>query len=216
MRVAVAGGHGQIALLLHALLVAQGDRAVAIVRNPDHADDVRAAGAEPVVCDLETAAAGEVAAAIRGCDAVVFAAGAGPGSGAERKTTMDLGGALKTIAAARAEGVRRYVMISAMGAADPPAGDEVFSVYLRAKAQADDALRASGLDATVVRPGGLIDAPPTGRVSIAARLAPGTVPRADVAAVVAAVLPADGTVGATFDLVSGETPVGAAVAAVAA
>lgn len=216
MRVAVAGGHGQIALLLHPLLVAQGDRAVAIVRNPDHADDVRAAGAEPVVCDLETAAAGEVAAAIRGCDAVVFAAGAGPGSGAERKTTMDLGGALKTIAAARAEGVRRYVMISAMGAADPPAGDEVFSVYLRAKAQADDALRASGLDATVVRPGGLIDAPPTGRVSIAARLAPGTVPRADVAAVVAAVLPADGTVGATFDLVSGETPVAAAVAAVAA
>ncbi len=216
MRVAVAGGHGQIALLLHPLLVAQGDRAVAIVRDPDHADDVRAAGAEPVVCDLETAAAGEVAAAIRGCDAVVFAAGAGPGSGAERKTTMDLGGALKTIAAARAEGVRRYVMISAMGAADPPAGDEVFSVYLRAKAQADDALRASGLDATVVRPGGLIDAPPTGRVSIAARLAPGTVPRADVAAVVAAVLPADGTVGATFDLVSGETPVAAAVAAVAA
>lgn len=213
MRVAVAGGHGQIALLLHPLLVAQGDRAVAIVRNPDHADDVRAAGAEPVVCDLETAAAGEVAAAICGCDAVVFAAGAGPGSGSERKTTMDLGGALKTIAAAEQEGARRYVMISAMGAADPPAGDDVFAVYLRAKAQADGALRSSGLDATVVRPGGLTDAPPTGRVSIAARLAPGTVPRADVAAVVAAVLAADGTIGATFDLVSGETPVADAVAA---
>lgn len=213
MRVAVAGGHGQIALLLHPLLVAQGDRAVAIVRNPDHADDVRAAGAEPVVCDLETAAAGEVAGAIRGCDAVVFAAGAGPGSGSERKTTMDLGGALKTIAAAEQEGVRRYVMISAMGAADPPAGDDVFAVYLRAKAQADGALRSSGLDTTVVRPGGLTDAPPTGRVSIAARLAPGTVPRADVAAVVAAVLAADGTIGATFDLVSGETPVADAVAA---
>jgi len=185
-----------------------------LIRNPDQESDLRAVGIEPVVCDLE--GDGDVAAAVRGADAVVFAAGAGPGSGAERKTTMDLEGATKLIEAARAEGVSRYLMISAMGAADPPAeggGDDVFTAYLRAKAGADEALRASGLDFTIVRPGGLTDDPGTGLVSVAARLDRGQIPRADVAAVFVACLDQPATIGKSFDLVGGETPIAAALTA---
>ena len=145
MRVVIAGGHGQIALQLVRLLAQRGDEAVGLIRNPDHADDIRDAGGEPLVCDLE--AADEITL---DADAVVFAAGAGSGSGAERKWTMDYGGAAKLMRA----GVRRYVIVSAMGAADPPAeGGDVFGEYLRAKAKADQELAASGLDYTIVRPG---------------------------------------------------------------
>jgi uncharacterized protein YbjT (DUF2867 family) len=208
--VAIAGGHGKIALLLGQLLTERGDTARGLIRNPDHESDLRAVGIEPVLCDLE--GDGDVAAAVRGADAVVFAAGAGPGSGAARKTTMDLDGAVKLIEAAKAERVSRYLMVSAMGAADPPAadgdgGDEVFAVYLRAKAGADEALRASGLDYTIVRPGGLTDDPGTGLVSVAERLPRGQIPRADVAAVFLACLDSPATIGRSFDLVSGDTPI---------
>jgi nucleoside-diphosphate-sugar epimerase len=208
--VAIAGGHGKIALLLGALLSGRGATVRGLIRNPDQEDDLRAAGVQPVLCDLEGDA--DVAAAVRGVDAVVFAAGAGPGSGAERKNSMDLGGARRLIDAARAEGVSRYLMVSAMGAADPPAedgpeGDEVFAVYLRAKAAADDALRASGLDWTVVRPGGLTDDPGTGLVTVAERLDRGRIPRADVAAVLAACLDEPATIGRSFDLLAGDTPI---------
>ena len=213
MNVAIAGGHGQIARLLEGLLADRGDHARGLIRNPNHAAALRAAGAEPVVCDLESASAGEVCEAIDGADAVVFAAGAGPGSGSARKDTMDYGGAALLVEAAKAAGVRRYVMISAMGAADPPDGDDTFQVYLRAKARADDELRASGLDHTVVRPGMLTDDPPTGRVRIAERLERGAIPRADVAAVLLAVLDADATIGKTFDLVGGDDEITAALAA---
>jgi uncharacterized protein YbjT (DUF2867 family) len=213
MRVAIAGGHGQIALRLARLLSGRGDQVVALIRNPDHADDVRQAGAEPAVVDLEHAAETEVAAAIAGADAVVFAAGAGPGSGSARKETMDYGGAVKLIAAADRSGVRRYVIVSSMGADPDAPGDDTFSVYLRAKGRADDAVRASGLDATVVRPGGLTDDPGTGRVRLGERLPPGQVPRDDVAAVLVAVLDAPGSIGRTFDLIGGDTPVPEAVAA---
>src|SRR5262249_47264311 len=158
----------------------RGDTVRGLIRNPGQADDLGAAGIEPVICDLE--ADGDVTAAVHGADAVVFAAGAGPDSGAGRKTTMDLEGATKLIGAAKAEDISRYRMGGAMGAADPPAegaGDDVFSAYLRAKAGADEALRASGLDYTIVRPGGLTDDPGTGLVSIAERLDRGQVPRAD-------------------------------------
>ena len=213
MRVAIAGGHGQIALRLARVLSARGDGAVALIRNPDHADDVRAARAEPAVVDLEHAADEDVARAIQGADAVVFAAGAGPGSGPERKETMDYGGAVKLIAAAKQAGVRRYVIVSSMGAdADAP-GDDTFSVYLRAKGRADDAVRASGLDATVVRPGGLTDDPGTGRVNLGTSVPRGQVTRDDVAEVLAAVLHAPATVGLTLDLVGGDVPVADAVAA---
>jgi uncharacterized protein YbjT (DUF2867 family) len=203
MRVVIAGGHGQIALQLVRLLAQRGDEAVGLIRNPDHADDIRDAGGEPLVCDLE--AADEITL---DADAVVFAAGAGSGSGAERKWTMDYGGAAKLMRA----GVRRYVIVSAMGAADPPAeGGDVFGEYLRAKAKADQELAASGLDYTIVRPGRLTDDPPTGRVRAAERLERGEIPRADVAATLAALLDEPATIGRAFDLVSGDTPIGEAV-----
>ena len=170
MRVAIAGGHGQIALRLARILSERGDEVVALIRNPDHADDVKQAGAEPAVVDLEHASVDDVAQAITGADAVVFAAGAGPGSGSERKDTMDYGGAVKLIEAAKQAGVGRYLIVSSMGANPDAPGDDTFSVYLRAKGRADDAVRASGLDATVVRPGGLTNDPGTGRVRLGERL----------------------------------------------
>jgi uncharacterized protein YbjT (DUF2867 family) len=206
MDVVVAGGHGKIGLRLLRLLAERGDRARGLIRNPDQAGDLEQAGAEAVVCDLE--ADGDVAAAVRGADAVVFAAGAGPGSGAARKRTMDLGGAVKLIDAARAEGARRYLMISAMGAADPAQGSEQMRPYLEAKRDADAAVAESGLEWTIVRPGGLTDDPGSGRVEVAPSLGRrGTVSRDDVARVLVASLGADNTIGKTFDLLEGDTPV---------
>lgn len=213
MEIAIAGGHGKIGMSLGKILVERGDAVFGLIRNPDQEDDLHAIRVEPVLCDLE--GDDDVAEAISGAEAVVFAAGAGPGSGAERKRTMDLGGALRLIDAAKAEGIERYVMVSAMGAAEPPAeGGDVFGEYLRAKAGADRALAASGLAYTIVRPGGLTDEPPTGRVHLGVDLDRGQIPRTDVAAVLAEVLPARNTIGATFDLVSGETPIAQAVAEV--
>jgi uncharacterized protein YbjT (DUF2867 family) len=214
MRVAIAGGHGQIALRLAKALAGRGDGVVALIRNPDHADDVRQAGAEVAVVDLEQASEDDVAKAIAGCDAVVFAAGAGPGSGPQRKETMDYGGAVKLIAAAKQAGVGRYVIVSSMGANPDARGDDTFSVYLRAKGRADDAVRASGLDATVVRPGGLTNDSGTGRVQLGEQVPRGQVPRDDVAAVIVAVLDTPGTIGRTVDLVGGDTPIAEAVAAI--
>jgi uncharacterized protein YbjT (DUF2867 family) len=214
MRVAIAGGHGQIALRLAKVLSRRGDGVVALIRNPDHADDVRQAGAEPAVVDLERASEDDVAQAIAGCDAVVFAAGAGPGSGPQRKETMDYGGAVKLIAAAKQAGVGRYVIVSSMGANPDARGDDTFSVYLRAKGRADDAVRASGLDATIVRPGGLTNDAGTGRVKLGESVSRGQVPRDDVAAVLVAVLDSPSTIGRTVDLVGGDTPVAEAVAAI--
>jgi nucleoside-diphosphate-sugar epimerase len=214
MRVAIAGGHGQIALRLARVLSQRGDETVALIRNPDHGDEVRQAGAEPAVVDLEHASVDDVARAIASSDAVVFAAGAGPGSGPERKDTMDYGGAVKLIAAAKQAGVSRYVIVSSMGADPDASGDDTFSVYLRAKGRADDAVRTSGLDATVVRPGGLTNATGTGRVSLGESLPRGQVTRDDVAAVLAAVLDSPNTIGRTVDLIGGDTPVAEAVAAI--
>ena len=214
MRVAIAGGHGQIAVRLTKLLSQRGDEVVALIRNPDHADDARRAGAEPAVVDLEHATEDEVTKATAGSDAVVFAAGAGPGSGPARKETMDYGGAVKLIAAAKHAGVRRYVIVSSMGADPNAPGEDTFSVYLRAKGRADDAVRASGLDWTVVRPGGLTNDAGTGRVKLGENLPRGQVPRDDVAAVLAAVLGSPNTIGRTLDLIGGDTPVVEAVKAI--
>ena len=214
MRVAIAGGHGQIALRLAKVLSQRGDETVALIRNPDHADDVRQARAEPVLVDLEHADEDEVAQAIAGCDAVVFAAGAGPGSGPERKETMDYGGAVKLIAAAKQARVDRYVIVSSMGANPEIPGNDTFSVYLRAKGRADDAVRASGLDATVVRPGGLTNDAGTGRVTLGESVPRGQVTRDDVAAVLAAVLDSPNTIGRTVDLIGGDIPIAEAVKAI--
>jgi uncharacterized protein YbjT (DUF2867 family) len=213
MNVVIAGGHGQIARRLTRLLAAQGDQVTALIRNPDHAADVSADGATPVVLDLESAedeAVDAVLAEAR-ADAVVFAAGAGPGSGAERKRTMDLDGAVKLADAALRTDTRRYVMVSAIGADHAPEDDEVFSVYLRAKRDADAFVRSAGLEHTIVRPGGLTDDPGTGQVTLAAHVERGSISRDDVAAVLAAVLHDPTTAGHTFELVGGHTRVEEAV-----
>jgi uncharacterized protein YbjT (DUF2867 family) len=208
MRVVIAGGHGQIATHLERLLAARGDEAVGIVRNPDHVTDLERAGAKAVVLDLEKCTADDVAGVVAGADAVVFAAGAGPGSGAERKHTVDRDAAVLLADAALTAGVRRYVMVSSMRAdqADPDS-DEVFQVYLRAKAAADEHVRAQDLDWTIVRPGRLTDDPGTGEVRLGPGLEFGRVPREDVAAVLLGVLDDPATSGKQFDLVSGGTPV---------
>jgi uncharacterized protein YbjT (DUF2867 family) len=212
MQVAIAGGHGKIALLLARLLRDRGDEVRSLIRNPDQADEVREAGAEPVVCDLESASVEELAQAVGRVDAVVFAAGAGPGSGAERKETMDYGGAARLIDAAKANGISRYLMVSSMGADPSVEGAETFAVYLRAKGRADAALQESGLDYTIVRPTSLTDEPGTGTVEIGQDLGHGSISRADVAAVLAAALHAPETSGKTFELVSGKSPIETAIA----
>jgi uncharacterized protein YbjT (DUF2867 family) len=215
MRVVIAGGHGQIALILERLLSQRGDSVAGFIRNPDHAADLQAAGAEALVVDLESASVDEVASHLDGADAVVFAAGAGPGSGAARKETVDRNAAILLADAAEAAKVRRYVMISSLGAdAEAPdsAGDSVFVAYLRAKGAADDNVRArEALDSTIVRPGHLINDRGTGRVTIADSTGRGNVPREDVAAVLLAVLDTPGTAGQTFEVISGNSPIGEAV-----
>jgi uncharacterized protein YbjT (DUF2867 family) len=212
--VVIAGGHGKVGLRLGRLLAERGDRPRGLIRKPEYEDDLRAAGIEPVRCDLEGGS--DVAAAIDGADAIVFAAGAGSGSGADRKWTVDYAGAAKLVVAALAKGVRRYVMVSAMGAGAPPSGDEVFAVYLRARAKADDELQASALDWTIVRPGRLTDDPGTGRIAAATSVERGEIARDDVAATLVAALDEPATIGVTFELVAGETPIVEAVAALTA
>jgi uncharacterized protein YbjT (DUF2867 family) len=215
-RIVIAGGHGKIALLLERLLTQRGDTVVGLIRNAAHAEDLVAAGAEPVVVDLERATVADVAGHVRGADAVIFAAGAGPGSGAARKDTVDRAAAVLLADAAVEAGVRRYVMISAMGAdRRVDQADPVFAAYLQAKAAADeDVLARTELRTTVVRPGHLTDDEGTGRVSIAPSTGRGDIPRQDVAAVLVAVLDDPETTGRTFELIGGETPIAEAVAAV--
>lgn len=215
MRIVIAGGHGKIALILERLVSARGDSVAGLIRNPAHVGDLEAAGATALIVDLEKASVDEVAAQLTGADAVVFAAGAGPGSGAARKETVDRDAAVLLADAAQAAGVERYVMVSAM-AADPQAtaDDDVFQVYLRAKGVADEAIRSrEALKWTVVRPGSLTDEAGTGRVTIAESTGRGSIPRADVAAVLVAVLDEPGTAGRSFDLVSGDTAITDAVGA---
>jgi uncharacterized protein YbjT (DUF2867 family) len=207
MDVVVAGGHGKVGLRLLRLLADRGHRARGLIRNPDHVSDIAEAGAEAVVCDMEKL--DDVSACCEGADAVVFAAGAGPGSGPERKRTVDYGAAVKLMEA----GVRRYVMVSAISAGRPDEWSDPMRPYYEAKAGADERLTQSGLDYTIVRPGGLTDDPGTGRVTVGTDVERGAIPRDDVAAVVLAVLEAPGTVGKTFEVVSGDTPIDEAVAA---
>ena len=216
MRVVVAGGHGKIALRLTGLLAARDDVVVGIVRNPDHVDDVKAAGGEAVVLDLEQASVDDVAGALGGADAVVFAAGAGPGSGVTRKDTVDRGASVLLADAAEQAGVRRFVQVSAMGLdrADDPDVNDVFAAYLRAKAAADeDVMGREGLDWTVLRPGLLTDDPGTGRVELAEDVGGGVVTRDDVAAVLVLLLDRPETAGHVYELVGGETPVDEALGA---
>lgn len=191
MRVAIAGAHGQIARRLSRRLTDTGHSVIGLIRNPEHADDIREDGAEPVVCDLESASIEAVVEALNGAEAAVFAAGAGPGSGAGRKLTMDRDGAIKLLDAAANAGAERFLIVSSVGAENPPEGEDDFSVYLQAKAAADRAVAASDRAWTIVRPGRLTDDPGAGSVRIDTEPFRGEVPRDDVAAVLAAVLDDD-------------------------
>lgn len=218
MRIVLAGAHGQIARRLGRLLSARGDTVVGLVRNPDHAADLRSDGVEPAVLDLESASVDDLAELARGADAVVFAAGAGPGSGEARKHSVDHGGAVLLADAAERAGVGRYVLVSSMGVEQaregtPQGVDPGMAVYLQAKLRAeDDVLPREALATTILRPGGLTDEPGTGRVTLGHGIGYGSIPRDDVAAVLVALLDA-GRQGAVVELVSGETPIDAAVSA---
>ena len=211
MNVTIAGAHGQIALRLARLLAARGDRVTGLVRNPEHVAEVSEAGASPVVCDLERASVEEIAAAVNGTDAVVFAAGGGPGSGAARKLTMDRDGAVKLLGAATTAGIARYLMISATGAENPPDGDGVFDVYLQAKAAADAAVAASDRDWTIIRPGALTNDEGTGHVRIGRAPFSAPVPRDDVASVLVELLGDRRSSGQILYLSSGPQLVGQAL-----
>ncbi|MDX1640200.1 MAG: SDR family oxidoreductase [Balneolaceae bacterium] len=201
MKITVVGAHGSIAMLLHPILIENGHSVRGIIRKDEQADDLKELGVEPVVADIEEL--DDISGAVGDADAVLFAAGAGPGSGAERKWTVDRDGAIKLIDACINNGIDRYVMISAMGL-DQPRGNEVFQVYQAAKAEADETLRNSRLKYTIVKPGRLTDEPGTGKVSIGKNLERGEVPREDVASVLAEVFDTPETVGMEFDLVSGD------------
>jgi uncharacterized protein YbjT (DUF2867 family) len=214
MRIVIAGGHGKIALRLARLLSAQGHDVVSVVRNPDHVPDVEDTGATAVVADLERETAAGLAEHLTGADAVVFAAGAGPGSGVARKDTVDRGGAVLLADAAQAAGVRRYLLVSSVGAGSPPppGTDETFAAYLHAKTAAEEDLRARDLDWTILRPGGLTDDAGTGRVLLAADVPHGQVTRDDVAQVLAELLAEPRTAGLVLEVVGGDRPVRDAVA----
>lgn len=215
MHIVIAGGHGKIALLLEQLLADRGDTVAGLIRNPAQAPDLAAVGATAVVLDLERATVLEVAEHVRGADAVVFAAGAGPGSGVARKTTVDRDAAILLADAAEAAAVPRYVMVSAISADDRTLDDgydEVFGAYIRAKAEADANVRARpGLASTIVRPGRLTDEPGTGNVTIADSTGRGSIARGDVAAVLLAVLDSPETAGRTFEVIAGQTPINEAL-----
>jgi len=210
--VAIAGGHGQIALVLERLLVEAGHRAIGIVRNPDHVADVEATGATALVLDLEKSDAATLADHLDGVTALVFAAGGGPDSGADRKLTVDRDAAILLADAAEAAGIRRLIIISAM-AADTfdPDSDDVFQIYLRAKSEADAAVRERDLDWTIVRPGGLTNDAPTDTVLVAESTGRGTIPRADVAAVIAELLQSGSGIREQFEVISGEVPIAEAL-----
>ncbi|MFJ3303605.1 SDR family oxidoreductase [Streptomyces sp. NPDC086549] len=216
MRIVIAGGHGQIGLRLERLLSARGDEPAGIIRKAEQGDDLREAGAEPVLLDLESASVEEVAEHLSGADAAVFAAGAGPGSGAARKDTVDKGAAMLFADAAVRAGVRRFLVVSSMGADPARKGDDVFDVYLRAKGEADAYISTlDALDWTILRPGSLTDDTGTGQVRLEAHTGPGAVPRDDVATVLAELVDTPATAGLTLELISGSTPVSVAVKSVA-
>lgn len=214
MDIVIAGGHGQIALQLERLLADAGHDVRGLIRNPDHTADLEAQGARAVVADLETQDVDELADAIGTADAIVFAAGAGPGSGPQRKWTVDYGGAVKLMEVARRNAIDRYVIVSSIRA-DPEAEDDgAFGTYLKAKGKADQKLMESGLSYTVIRPGRLTDDPPTGAIELGDER--GEITRGDVAAVIAEVLGTPGTAGKVMVINNGPLPIAEAVQQVAA
>jgi nucleoside-diphosphate-sugar epimerase len=211
VNVVIVGGHGKIGMRLAKLLAERGDSPRGIIRKTEQAPDLEAIGAEPIVLDIENV--DDISDALAGSDAVVFAAGAGPGSGPARKRTVDYGGAVKLADAAKAQDISRYVIVSSIGSNRTETWSDQMRPYQEAKSEADKYLVQSGLDYTILRPGGLTDDPGTGKVQLGERLEYGQVTRDDVAAVIAACLTADNSIGKACDLMNGDTPIAEAVAA---
>lgn len=205
MKVLVIGSTRGTGRLLVERLVADGHDVRGMIRDPDQADAVRQLGGTPVEGDLE----GDLDEAFDDVEAVAFCAGSGSSTGSDATLRVDLYGAIRTVDLAVERGVRRYVMLSSIAAGDPLRGSEKIRHYLAAKHAADRVLLTSGLDATVVRPGGLTDDEPTGRVQVGVPTLDdrGSIPRGDVAAVLAGCLEDDGTIGSVFEVVSGDTPI---------
>lgn len=213
-QVAIVGARGKIGRLLIASLVERGDIAVGVVRKPEQVAEIEGLGARGALVDVETAEAEQLADAFRGSDAIVFTAGAGPGSGPERKRTVDYGGSMRSAAAAELAGIKRFVQISAISVDMPirKDADESWTAYVAAKREADEALRGTALDWTIIRPGALTDDPGTGKVSIAESVTGGSIPRADVAALVLASLNDARTIGQQWEAVSGPQSIPDAIA----
>lgn len=212
--IAIVGGNGKIARHVIAQLAADGHQPVALVRNPAYKHDLEQLGAHVSMLDIEQDEVDHFAATFAECDAVVFSAGGGPDGNIDRKRTVDLGGSLKSIEAARQAGIDRFVQISAINVDHPVPDDAqpVWRAYVEAKRDADAALRDSGLDWTILRPGRLTDDDGTGLVALGEDVERGEIPRADVAAVVVAVLDNPSSIGRQWNLVGGQTPVDEAVA----
>lgn len=208
MQITVVGAHGKVAMHLHPILKKKGHDVRGIIRNPDQSEDLRELEVEPVVCDVEEQ--DDISEAVGQADAVVFAAGAGPGSGAERKYTVDRDGAVKLIEAAKKNGIDRYVMISAMGL-DEARGNEVFQAYQQAKKEADEMLKDSGLDYTIIKPGPLTNDIGTGQVALLPNLPRAEIPREDVAGVLADILETPELSGQELALTTGNETIQEAV-----
>jgi uncharacterized protein YbjT (DUF2867 family) len=211
MRIGIIGGHGQIALLLGKMLADRSDEVTGFIRNPDQAAALRAVGITPVLLDLEDVDPSELTEAFSGLEAVVFAAGAGPGSSKERKDSVDRNASDLAVRAAESAGVPRFLQISSMGAGDPPDDDGIFSHYLRAKSAAEQALRDSTLSWIVLRPGGLTNDSPTHQVELGSRVPHGSIPRSDVAALLVGLLDRPNLTRSTLEATSGATDIAQAL-----
>lgn len=210
MHVFIAGANGQIGQLLLREMADSDHEARALIRHPEQGPDLQQLGAtETVLGDLEH----DCSEAMKGCDAVIFAAGSGPHTGPDKTIDVDQNGAVQLIDTARAMGIKRFIMVSSMGAGAPESGPEKLRPYLRAKHSADEHLKRSGLTYTIVRPGRLTNDEGTGKVAVSEKLdGGGKIPRADVASVLLAVLDSDTTANRVFEVASGATPVGESLA----
>lgn len=216
-RVAIVGGAGKVSRQLIPMLIEAGIEAVPLARRDEQLAELERMGAKPRRLDIEKASADDFVVAFDGCDGIVFAAGGGADGNVDRKRTVDLEGSLKSMDAAKALGIKRFVQVSAIGVDQPldPSVGEAWTVYVEAKRDADAALRETQLAWTILRAGGLTDDAGTGLVTLGAEVARATIPRADVAAVIAACLTNEDSVGRQWELVSGSTPVAKAIAAAA-
>lgn len=210
MNVLVVGANGNTGKQIVNLLLENDHEVRAMVRAPEQAEEFSKMGAKPVIADLEQ----DVNFAVEGCDAVIFAAGSGPDTGEEKTLSVDRDGAIKLIKACEQNAVNRFVMLSSIGADNPEEGPSKLQTYLKAKADADEKLKKSNLNYTIIRPGRLSDNEMTGKISADKKLdkKEGEISRADVASTIVASLLNENTYRKTFEILSGEQSIGVALA----